>query len=187
MAVEEYGRGNASSNTLILNPQIFRSPVHSIRRLGHAGEYAGLVEEHLCVRTAVGVFDVSHMGEVLVEGSDAGSYLERITCNHLAPLKISQAQYSMFLNPQGGVVDDIIIYKQAADRFFICVNAGNTEKDFQWMLSQRQGNVSVTNLSAEYAQVAIQGPNAEMLLEYLAGLVRCQCSLRDPQSGGRTG
>lgn len=135
-------------------------------------QYSGLVDEHQCVRSAVGLFDVSHMGEVLVEGAGAEAYLQQLCCNDVSTLNVGQAQYSMLLNEQGGVVDDIIIYKMAADRFFLCVNAANTAKDVAWLEQHTQSDVQVRDVSAEYAQIAVQGPKAEELLELVARVER---------------
>ncbi|MCL4147565.1 UNVERIFIED_CONTAM: hypothetical protein GTU68_027370 [Idotea baltica] len=137
-------------------------------------QYSGLVEEHETVRNAVGLFDVSHMGELTVRGVDAEKFLDRITCNRVSDLEISKAQYSMLLNHQGGVVDDIIIYKIADNDFLLCVNASNTEKDFNWVVSQQKAltdmSVEVENVSADYAQIAIQGPLAQQVLEEVVGV-----------------
>ena len=134
-------------------------------------QFSGLVDEHKTVRTAVGLFDVSHMGELLVEGRGAVEFLQRMTTNDLAPLKIGQAQYSALLTPQGTVIDDIIVYRRGHDSFFICVNASNTEKDFAWLKSnQPKQGVNLENQSSQYAQIAVQGPLARKLVQEIVDI-----------------
>jgi aminomethyltransferase len=129
-------------------------------------QYSGLVDEHKCVRSDVGLFDVSHMGEILVEGRGAFEFLQNFTSNDLAPLKIGQAQYSAFLTEQGAPVDDIIVYKRGLDSFFICVNASNSEKDFAWLQNHKPSQgVTLENQSERYAQIAVQGPKARELVQ----------------------
>jgi len=128
--------------------------------------YSSVLKEHEAVRTHAGLFDVSHMGEVVVEGKDALAFLQHLTCNDLNLIQKNQCQYTLLMNPQGGVVDDIIIHKMAEDRFFICVNASNTQKDFDWILSQKKEfDVKISNQSAEYSQIALQGPLSEQILQ----------------------
>lgn len=127
-------------------------------------QYSSIIEEHRTVRTAVGIFDVSHMGEVLVAGSGARAFLQRMVTNDVSKIQISSAQYSMLLNEEGGVVDDLIIYRLKEEEYLLCVNASNTEKDYKWICSKvGQEKVSLENLSSEYAQIAVQGPNARKL------------------------
>lgn len=130
----------------------------------------GIIAEHNAVRNAAGIFDVSHMGEVLVEGQNAIAYLEHILTNTLTKLGIGGLLYSPMCYPDGGTVDDLIVYKISDDKFFIVVNASNTQKDFEWMLENAGSfkGVSVKNVSAEYAQLAVQGPKAEQILQKLA-------------------
>ncbi len=99
-------------------------------------QYRGVIEEHLAVRSIAGLFDVSHMGEIEVRGAGALDFCQRLTANDVARLKPFQAQYSFLLNEQGGVVDDVIIYRVKAEDYFICVNASNIDKDFAWLASQ---------------------------------------------------
>jgi aminomethyltransferase len=124
----------------------------------------GMNFEHLHVRECVGLFDVSHMGEILVTGPDATAFLQRLTTNDVAKVAINQAQYTLMCYPHGGIVDDLILYKMAEDRYFLVVNASNADKDFAWIQEQLSGDVRADNLSAEYAQLAIQGPKAVALL-----------------------
>ena len=134
-------------------------------------QYAGVIEEHLAVRQAAGLFDVSHMGEIEVSGEDALAFIQYLTINDASLLVDGQVQYSAFCYPEGGVVDDVTLYRFAANRFLFCVNAANTDKDFAWLeqvlaTSGLQG-VTLANRSADFAQIALQGPKAQ---EILAGL-----------------
>ncbi len=121
-------------------------------------QYKGLREEHNCVRTQVGLFDVSHMGEVFVKGAKALATLEHLTTNDVNKLNPGEAQYSLLPNPQGGLVDDIIIYCiEKGTNYLVCVNAANKDKDFQWMLKNNLG-ADITDESSMWSQIAIQGP-----------------------------
>src|SRR5947207_9788265 len=129
-------------------------------------QYSGILDEHEAVRTRAGVFDVSHMGEIIVRGADALSLLQKMTCNDVSKLADGRAHYNGLLYPTGGFVDDILIYRNAADDYFVVVNASNSDKDFEWMRDNAKGlDVEVANVSADYAQLAIQGPDAEKLLQ----------------------
>jgi aminomethyltransferase len=132
-------------------------------------QYAGILEEHAAVRERSGIFDVSHMGEVTIEGPRALEAAQRLVTNDLTKCKDGQAQYSALLNDQGGVIDDIIVYRFSPTRLFICVNASGREKDFVWMKEHaaRAGGATVTQRSDDWAQVAIQGPNAPALVDSL--------------------
>jgi aminomethyltransferase len=131
-------------------------------------QFSGILEEHEAVRTKVGVFDVSHMGEVTVKGPQALELLQRSTCNDVSKLENNRAQYNGLLYPNGGFVDDILIYQMAPEDYFVVVNASNTDKDYEWLVQSAQGlDVEVKNVSAEYAQLAIQGPEAERVLQPL--------------------
>ena len=132
--------------------------------------YSGLVDEHNTVRTGVGIFDVSHMGEVFVRGDRAEEFLQYITSNDLSKVGPGQAQYSLLLNERGGVVDDIIVYVLGKNDYLICVNAANTEKDYAWMTSKNTFGVTIENRSAEFAQIAIQGPKAREVVQTLLHL-----------------
>ncbi len=137
-------------------------------------QYSGLVAEHHAVRNAVGIFDVSHMGEIRVEGPQALAFLQYVTTNDVSKLGVGDAQYSLLLNEKGGVVDDIIVYKFSDESYFLCVNAANTEKDYSW-LSERNSDscleapAELSNVSSEYAQIAVQGPKARVLISRLLG------------------
>ena len=128
-------------------------------------QYRGVIEEHLAVRRHGGLFDVSHMGEIEVRGAGALEFCQQMTANDLARLKVCQAQYNLLLNDQGGVVDDVIVYRVKQDAYFICVNASNSEKDFNWLRQHASGAVEVENQSAMYAQLALQGPAAAKILQ----------------------
>jgi aminomethyltransferase len=131
-------------------------------------QYSGILEEHEAVRTRVGIFDVSHMGEILVKGPQAGELLQRTTCNDVAKLAGGRIHYNGLLYPTGGFVDDILIYQNDPNDFFVVVNASNSDKDFEWLQQSASDlDVEVRNVSADWAQLAIQGPEAERLLQPL--------------------
>jgi|SRR5579871_1662151 len=130
-------------------------------------QYSGILQEHQAVRTAVGLFDVSHMGEIEIRGPEAGKLTDFATTNHAQKLHIGQAHYSGLLYPHGGFVDDILVHKVAQDYYFLCVNAANQEKDFEHIRTIRGFNARVDFTSDQYAQLAIQGPKARSTLEKL--------------------
>lgn len=134
-------------------------------------QYAGVIEEHLATRAAAGLFDVSHMGEVEVSGANALDYIQYLTINDAARLVDGQVQYNAICYPDGGVVDDVTVYRFSATHYLFCVNASNTDKDFAWMekvLAERDfGHVVLRNRSDEFAQLALQGPLAEQILARL--------------------
>lgn len=123
-------------------------------------QYTGVIEEHKAVRSSAGLFDVSHMGEVIISGPHALALLQYVTSNDVSKLTVGKAQYSVLPNKQGGVVDDIIVYRLAEQEYLVCVNASNAEKDFQWITANNKFGADVRNASSEYAQIAIQGPRA---------------------------
>ena len=129
----------------------------------------GVIREHMAVRTACGLFDVSHMGEILVEGEGAVAYLNRLLTNDYTVMRPGQARYSPMCREDGGTVDDLIVYKIRDDSYFVVVNAANKEKDFAWMKAHQTENASVSDVSDRYAQIALQGPKAEALLRRLTG------------------
>src|SRR3989475_7826109 len=130
-------------------------------------QYTGIIDEHLAVRNAVGLFDVSHMGEIEVRGPEAATLADFVTTNAVAKLKLGQAHYSGLLYGHGGFVDDILVHKVADDHYFLCVNAGNQDKDFAHIVSQNRFDAVVENNGAQYAQIAIQGPKAKATLQKL--------------------
>ena len=137
-------------------------------------QYAGVIEEHLAVRQAAGLFDVSHMGEIEVTGTNALAFIQALTINDAARLVDGQVQYSAFCYPEGGVVDDVTLYRFNDDRFLFCVNAANIDKDFAWMetvlAESALTDVKLVNRSDAFAQLALQGPAAEKILAGLTSL-----------------
>ena len=129
--------------------------------------YSSIKDEHMAVRQQLGIFDVSHMGEVDVVGPDAVRVVDSIVTNDVSALEIGQAMYTVMCHEDGGVVDDLIVYKLAEDRVFICVNAANRAKDFAHITAHASGDVTITDRGDEFVQLAIQGPRAT---EALAGL-----------------
>jgi len=123
-------------------------------------QYAGVNVEHETVRNAVGVFDVSHMGEFLLNGPDALDLIQRVTTNDASTLTIGRAQYSCMPNGKGGIVDDLIVYKIKEEQYLLVVNASNIEKDWNWISSHNTENVEMRNVSDDYSLLAIQGPKA---------------------------
>ncbi len=130
-------------------------------------QYAGVLAEHEAVRTRVGLFDVSHMGEVIFRGPRALEALTRAFTNDLSKIADGQAQYGCLCRESGGIVDDVVVYRRSADDLLVCVNAGNRKKDFEW-LSAHAGGADVRNESDDWAQLALQGPLAAQLLQRLA-------------------
>ena len=129
-------------------------------------QYTGILDEHEAVRTRAGIFDVSHMGEVTVKGPQALALLQRTTCNDVSKLENGRAQYNGLLYPTAGFVDDILIYRNSPDDYFVVVNASNTDKDYEWLAEAAKGmDVDVKNVSANYAQLALQGPESQRLLQ----------------------
>src|SRR5688572_33022606 len=132
---------------------------------------AGTIEEHMTVRSAVGLFDVSHMGEIEIRGPQALDLIQRLTTNDASALNDGQAQYSALTYPDGAFVDDILVHRFAPDHYFLCVNASNADKDFDWIRGHADGfDAEATNVSASYAQLAIQGPKALETLQPLTGV-----------------
>ena len=132
---------------------------------------AGTVEEHLRTRTRAGLFDVSHMGEIDVRGPEAIAFVNGLVSNDASKLADGQAQYSALTTPAGTVIDDLLVYRMAEDRLLLVVNAGTTEKDWDWIKSHHTNqNVELSNVSAEYCQLALQGPEALRILQSLTDL-----------------
>jgi len=161
--------------------ELRRTPLHAVHRESGAKmvpfggwempvEYSGLISEHLAVRRAAGLFDVSHMGEFEIEGPGALAFLQSVTANDVGKLVDGQAQYSALPLPSGCPVDDVIVYRRAADRFLMVVNAANLEKDWAWLESQRRGRCELKNRSDEFALLALQGPLAEAILQPLTSV-----------------
>ena len=161
-------------------PQLKRTPLNRVHRdlggrmVDFGGwdmpvQYpAGTIEEHLRTRNHCGLFDVSHMGEIEVKGPDAIAFVNRITSNDVTKLIDGQAQYSALTTPNGTVVDDLLVYRFANDHLLLVVNAGTTEKDWEWVSSHHAADsVILRNVSADYCQIAIQGPDALTVLQKL--------------------
>lgn len=127
----------------------------------------GVITEHMAVRTACGLFDVSHMGEIMCIGKDAVKNLNHLLTNDYTTMYDGQARYSPMCNEEGGVVDDLIVYKVRDDHYFIVVNAANKDKDFEWMKKHEFGDAVFTDISKDVAQIALQGPKAESILKKL--------------------
>ena len=128
-------------------------------------KYSGVVEEHMAVRTGVGVFDVSHMGEFFLKGKGALDLIQKISSNDAAKMEIGKAQYSCMPNESGGIVDDLITYRIAEEEYMLVVNASNIEKDWKWILSHNDENVEMTNKSESISLLAVQGPKAITTLQ----------------------
>ena len=134
-------------------------------------QYSGIVDEHQAVRQACGVFDVSHMGEVLVSGTEAERYVNHIFTNDVTKAAAGQILYGMMCYENGGVVDDLLVYKMAADCYFLVINASNIDKDWAWIQDQAKGfDVTLDHQSDYYGELAVQGPNAEAVMEEVLGL-----------------
>ena len=134
-------------------------------------EYKGIVEEHNAVREGVGVFDVSHMGEVYVEGTDARRFVNHIFTNDVTKIADGDILYGMMLYPNGGVVDDLLVYRLADDEYFLVINAGNIAKDLAWIQDAAKGyDVQINDLSDYYGELAVQGPAAEKTLSEVLGI-----------------
>ena len=130
-------------------------------------QYSGVIDEHMAVRTKAGLFDVSHMGEVMCTGKDALANLQMILTNDFTNMVDGQARYSIMCNENGGTVDDLIVYKYKEDCYFIVVDAANKDKDYQWMLDHQFGEVKFEDISDSVAQLALQGPKAMEILRKL--------------------
>ena len=130
-------------------------------------QYSGVIEEHRAVRTSVGLFDVSHMGEIDVIGRRALDFVQYVACNDASKLENGRAQYSGLMTPRGTFVDDLLVHKIADNRYFLVVNASNTDKDYAYLCAQAAGfdGVDVHNRSDDYAQIAVQGPNSLKVLQ----------------------
>lgn len=134
-------------------------------------QYVGVIDEHHAVRTKAGLFDVSHMGEIEVRGQDALEFIQMLITNDVSKLEDGRILYSPMCYPSGGIVDDLLVYRYNYEHFLIVVNASNTDKDYAWILKQTDSfNVNVENVSDQYAQLALQGPLAETVLQRITEL-----------------
>lgn len=134
-------------------------------------QFQGIIHEHLQVRQKVGIFDVSHMGEIEILGEDSLEFVNLVTSNDVSKLEVGGVQYSLLLLPSGGIIDETLVYK-LPDRFMLVVNAVNTEKNFRWLLEQRRSKVELINKTEEIAVIAIQGPKSELVIQK-----NCECQL----------
>ena len=134
-------------------------------------QYTNITDEHQAVRTACGVFDVSHMGEVTVHGVDAERYVQHIFTNDVKDAPMGKIFYGMMCYENGGTVDDLLVYKMGENDFFLVINAANIDKDWAWMQEQAKGfDVELYNASEDYGQIAVQGPEAEQVVEQVLGI-----------------
>lgn len=130
-------------------------------------QFTSIKQEHEATRTKAGLFDVSHMGEVYVEGEDSLEFLQKLLTNDVAKLEPGKAQYTIMCYENGGTVDDLIVYQLEDNKYLLVVNAANRQKDFQWLEDHKHGNVELTDVSDQYVQLALQGPKAEEILQTL--------------------
>jgi aminomethyltransferase len=135
-------------------------------------EYSGITAEHLAVRTAAGLFDVSHMGQIELAGPNALAAVQHMTSNDAGKLQVGQAQYSALTTPQGTFVDDVLVYRMGPSHFLLVVNASNIDKDHAWIVEQAKaaGEVAVVNSSDRYALIAVQGPKARAIVQALTAV-----------------
>ncbi len=134
-------------------------------------QYSSIIDEHNAVRQHCGVFDVSHMGEVFVTGNDAEKFVNHIFTNDITNAPIGQIYYGMMLYPDGGTVDDLLVYKMGENNFFLVINAANIDKDIDWIMQNANGyDVNIDHCSDRYGQLAVQGPEAEVVVEEVLGL-----------------
>jgi aminomethyltransferase len=133
-------------------------------------QYSGVMSEHVAVRTRAGLFDVSHMGEIEIRGPGAVELCQKLTANDISRMKTHQAQYNFLMNEQGGIVDDVIFYRIEPSYFLICVNASNSDKDFDWIQKRAESRIEIANASSRYAQLALQGPLAAKILQALTSI-----------------
>ena len=134
-------------------------------------QYAGIAVEHQAVREKVGLFDVSHMGEVTVRGKDAERYVQHIFTNDIASAPVGKIYYGMMCYENGGTVDDLLVYKMGENDFFLVINASNIDKDWAWMQQHAEGfDIDLQNCSDDYGQIAVQGPESEQVMEQVLGI-----------------
>ncbi|MDV2580970.1 glycine cleavage system aminomethyltransferase GcvT [Alkalibacillus haloalkaliphilus] len=128
-------------------------------------QFSSIKEEHHATREKAGLFDVSHMGEVTVTGPDSEAFLQKMVTNDVSKLNTNQAHYTAMCYPDGGTVDDFLIYKRDEEDYLLVVNAANTEKDYEWLVEHQEGSVEINNISEDLVQLALQGPNAQTILQ----------------------
>jgi len=132
-------------------------------------QYSGIIDEHLAVRKNVGVFDISHMGQLVARGPRAGVWLNEMLTNNIDKLEIGTGQYTFLLNERGGIIDDLIVYRTAPETFLLVVNASRTDEDFAWLQKHLGDNAELENRSADFGGLAIQGPRMIELLQAMVG------------------
>lgn len=130
-------------------------------------QYSSIIDEHRAVRTSVGVFDVSHMGEIFVEGENALDFVQHITTNNASKLSDGRVQYSAMCYEDGGIVDDLLVYRFNENKYMLVVNASNKDKDFEWMKKNNKFNAELVDKSDEYSLLAVQGPNSQKVIQKL--------------------
>ena len=134
-------------------------------------QYSNIVEEHNAVRHACGIFDVSHMGEVLITGPESEKFVNYIFTNDISNAPDGKIYYGMMCHPTGGVVDDLLVYKMGDKRYFLVINASNIDKDVAWIMEHSQGfDVKIEHQSEQYGEVAVQGPKTEAIIERVLGI-----------------
>jgi aminomethyltransferase len=134
-------------------------------------QYSGIMDEHQAVRKNVGVFDISHMGQLIAAGPEAGVWLNEMLTNDIDKLEVGTGQYTFLLNESGGIIDDLIVYRTAPREFLLVVNASRTDEDFTWLQKHLEGKAELENRSADYGGLAIQGPRIIELLQAMVGQV----------------
>lgn len=132
-------------------------------------QYSGIIDEHHAVRKNVGVFDISHMGQIVATGARAGEWLNEMLTNNIDKLEVGTGQYTFLLNEQGGIIDDLIVYRTEPEKFLLVVNASRTEEDFAWLQKHRADRAALENRSADFGGLAIQGPRVLDLLKAMVG------------------
>ncbi|ALX48065.1 glycine cleavage system aminomethyltransferase GcvT [Lentibacillus amyloliquefaciens] len=130
-------------------------------------QFSGVKHEHETTRTKAGLFDVSHMGEIMVQGPDSLVFLQKMVTNDISKMTPKRAKYTFMCYEDGGTIDDFIVYMLDTDKYLLVVNAANTDKDFAWLNEHKEGKVDIENITADYAQLALQGPLAEKILQRL--------------------
>src|SRR5207247_10770550 len=132
-------------------------------------QYTSIIDEHQGVRNNVGIFDISHMGQLIADGSGAHAWLNTMLTNNIDKLNVGQGQYTFFLNEDGGIIDDLIVYRIEEQKFLLVVNAARTDEDFAWLERYRPKDADLKNRSANFGGVAVQGPRMAELFRALFG------------------
>ncbi|CCO08771.1 glycine cleavage system aminomethyltransferase GcvT [Desulforamulus hydrothermalis] len=150
-------------------------------------QYEGIIKEHQVVRSAAGLFDVSHMGEIKISGKGAGEFVQKVITNDVFRLRPGCAMYALLCNPQGGTIDDLLVYQLAPEQYLLVVNAANTDKDYQWLANLAPAGVEVDNVSETICQLALQGPAAQAILQKITaaelGAIRYFCFINGQVAG----